>query len=443
MKVAVLSDVHGNLPALEAVLRDARRRRPNEIWNLGDLVGYGPYPEETVQRLRDEDVVNIAGNYDQRVVRWRPDTRTATPEAVEKWLASGWAHENLSADSLAFLASLPVERRWTREGRRILLTHASPASNTERLEPTTSPKRLHELAELAKADAVLFGHSHIPWIRQIGRTWFVNPGGVGRSDDGDARASYAMVNLSKPEFQVTYHRVPYHVKSVAEAIRQRGLPEAFARMLLESKPLDEIVKARPAKNREAVTLDNVLEFARRCRYEIGHAHQVTRLSMDLFDALRPLHHLGARPRHWLRYAAILHDVGWIEGGKGHHKTSLRLIESSSGFGLPVRERTIVACVARYHRGPHPRNRHRTYATLPPRDRRVVTNLAAILRVADGLDRTHRNVVEAVAADVSSSQVRITCRVRGPAEEERRFAVQKGRLLGEVFDRELVVRCRER
>ncbi|MCI4371653.1 MAG: metallophosphoesterase family protein, partial [Thermoplasmata archaeon] len=372
---------------------------------------------------------------------WRQGDPTPNENSADKWLAAGWARENLSEDSVAFLKSLPPERRGKHEGHLVLLTHGSPASRTERLEPATSGKRMKQLAAIAKADIVLCGHSHIPWARDVDGVWFVNPGGVGRSDDGDPKASYVVLDLDRESVRITHRRVKYDVESVADAIRRRGLPEAFARMFLESRTLDAVMKDRQAPRTEAGILDRVLRLARQCRYEIGHDHQVTRLSMDLFDDLRSLHGLGPRARRWLLYAAILHDVGWIHGSKGHNKASLRIIESAKQLRLPLRERRIVGSVARYHRGPHPKDRHRTYASLVPQDRRLVMKLAAILRVADGLDRSHRNVVARISARNSGQRVHIVCQVRGPAEEEQRFAMEKGRLFEEVFNRELVVTCR--
>jgi putative phosphoesterase len=448
MKVAVFGDVHGNLPALEAVLKDIQRRRLEALWNLGDLVGYGPYPDEVVQRLKREKVVNIAGNYDLRVLRWNPAESPRKEEPVDKWIASAWTRENLSRASLAFLGSLPPERRWSRGGHTVLLTHGSPASNTERLEPSTPLKRLQDLAVLGNADVILCSHSHIPWARQVDDVWFVNPGGVGRSDDGDSRASYAVVEIEDDRVRVAHHRIAYDVKDVADAIRRRGLPEAYARMLIESKNLDAVRKTGRAHHsrsdaRDARTLENVLGLARQYRYEIGHAHQVTRLSMDLFDALRPLHRLSASRRRWLLYAAILHDIGWVKGPRDHHKASLELIDSVRKLGLPNRERRIVACVARYHRGAHPKRRHPLFGSLTDRDRRDVSVLAAILRVADGLDRTHEHVVGRISAAITPQQIRIDCEVHGPSDEERRFALTKGRLLEEMFDRTLVIACRRR
>lgn len=177
-----------------------------------------------------------------------------------------------------------------------------------------------------------------------------------------------------------------------------------------------------------------------CAQESEHAHQVTRLALALFDELKGLHGLGDKHRRRLEYAALLHDIGWKEGGKGHHKASLKLILEASGPGFARRKRRIVACVARYHRGPLPARHHRIYGKLAARDQRLVRVLAAILRVADGLDRSHRNLVTGWRAVVVPGRVTLTCTTRASAQAERQAALKKGDLFAKVFRRELAVEC---
>jgi hypothetical protein len=301
---------------------------------------------------------------------------------------------------------------------------------------------------LAHAEIVLCSHSHMPFVRTARGVTFVNPGGVGRSDDGNPRASYAVLDLGKGRFGVVHHRVRYPVEAAVDALQRRGLPEAFGRMLLESKTLDAVLQdprghlpgSTPSHARD---LENVLALARSHRYEVGHAHQVTRLALDLFDRIEPLHGLDAAARRRLLYAGLLHDIGWVEGAKGHHKASQRFIESSDVLGTGSRERRIVACVARYHRGALPKKGHRSYAALSRSDQEAVRRLAALLRIADGLDRTHRGIVTRLSTLVSARRVRIVCESRGPAEDEVRFALKKGDLFTAVFDRELAVTCSRR
>jgi len=181
-------------------------------------------------------------------------------------------------------------------------------------------------------------------------------------------------------------------------------------------------------------------LAENSSHEAEHARQVTRLALALFDQLLELHRLSNTQRQRLEYAGLLHDIGWKEGGKGHHKASLRSILGARELPFDKRERRIVACVARYHRGRLPIQRHRAYGKLAARDQRVVQKLAAILRVADGLDRSHGSVVDGLRATVSAEQVTLTCTTRGPAVAEREAALKKSDLFTKVFRRSLVVEC---
>ncbi len=243
-KVAVLGDIHANLHALETVLAHARGQGVDAVWNLGDFVGYGAYPDQVVRRIRLQAAVSIIGNYDLKVLRfpkkkgkWR---RTKHPK---KYDAFRWAYQHLSPASLDYLRSLPKEVRLTVGGFSVLLTHGSPASNEEPLFLTTEPGRMRELAALAATDIILCGHSHEPFKRAINGAWFINPGSVGRPGDGDPRASYAVMELQDRQLQVYLYRLPYDVDRAVTAQRESGFPESFAQMLIQGRSLDEIEAA--------------------------------------------------------------------------------------------------------------------------------------------------------------------------------------------------------
>jgi exopolyphosphatase/pppGpp-phosphohydrolase len=187
-------------------------------------------------------------------------------------------------------------------------------------------------------------------------------------------------------------------------------------------------------------LQAVLQLARSCEYEEGHTHQVTRLALQLFDELQLVHGLGPRERYWLECGALLHDIGLIEGVQGHHKASLRIILDTPLLPFDKRERLMIGSIARYHRAALPQERHSHFAALKPGSRRIVRILAAILRVADGLDYTHQSVVNELSCVLSPKQILVRCAVKGPAEEERQRALQKGDLLEEVLERKLVIEC---
>jgi len=244
VKVALIGDVHANLPALEAVLAHADEQGADAIWNVGDFVGYGAFPDEVVRLLREREALSIAGNYDLKVLafkekrkKWRKKKRP------EKYFAFKWAYEHLSKESRHYLRFLSQEVRMKVKGRRILLTHGSPASNEEPLTPETPEKRLRELARMAKADLIVCGHSHRPFVRQVDGVRFVNTGSVGRPDDGDPRACYAILRIDAKTLEVHHYRVAYDVERAVAAIRASGLPEAFAEMTLQGRSLDQIAEA--------------------------------------------------------------------------------------------------------------------------------------------------------------------------------------------------------
>lgn len=240
MRVAFLTDVHGNLPALEAVLAHARAAGAEEVWNGGDMVGYGPEPEGCVRRLREVAALSIVGNYDQRVllVPQRRDRWRHTKHPL-KLLAFTYAWDSLSPASRAWLQELPAVARREIAGTVAQVNHASPLSDREHLGPDTPAGRWRYLAALARADLVLSGHTHQPFTHLEGGTRFVNPGAVGRPEGGDPRAGYAIVDFSAPGGAVALHRVPYDTAATAAAVRAQGLPEPFAQMFLRGVTLGE------------------------------------------------------------------------------------------------------------------------------------------------------------------------------------------------------------
>jgi putative phosphoesterase len=240
--VALIGDVHANLPALRAVLKHARRQGVEAIWNIGDFVGYGPFPNQVVKRLRKEKARSVIGNYDLKVLDIKGKKRKwLNKRDPLKILAFRWAYQNLSKKSRKYLRSLPEEMHFEWAGKKVLLTHASPASMEEALDSTTPKERLRELARMAQADLIVCGHSHRPFVRRVGDVWFINTGSVGRPDDGDPRATYAVLWSSSGKIKVEHFRVPYEVERSVTAIRENHLPEEFAQMLIRGISLDDLM----------------------------------------------------------------------------------------------------------------------------------------------------------------------------------------------------------
>lgn len=241
MNVALLGDVHANLPALEAVLTHAYQHNIEAIWNIGDWVGYNAFPNEVIKRLQREGAISIVGNYDIKVLKFpKKQEKWQKSKRFEKWLAFKWAYDTLKKKHRKYLAQLPKEKRLQVAGRTVLLTHGSPASNNEGLTAETPEHRLQELAQLGQADVIVCGHSHRPFARQAAGAWFINTGSVGRPDDGDPRACYAILRLTPNEMAVQHYRLDYDIEKAVAALKAHNLPDEFGQMLRQGRNLDEV-----------------------------------------------------------------------------------------------------------------------------------------------------------------------------------------------------------
>ena len=163
-----------------------------------------------------------------------------------------------------------------------------------------------------------------------------------------------------------------------------------------------------------------------------HAFQVARTSLALFDALSALHKLGPRERLLLHVAALMHDTGYENQPLQHHKGSRDLILSANLQGLSAEERMMVACIARYHRGSAPDPSHKVYRDLSRKDQARVAQLAATLRIADGLDRSHEASTASVRVEFAGDTVRLLVRQREPNTTDIATAIKKAALFEKVF-----------
>jgi exopolyphosphatase/pppGpp-phosphohydrolase len=185
-------------------------------------------------------------------------------------------------------------------------------------------------------------------------------------------------------------------------------------------------------------LQSVLRLAQTCEYDAHHTLQVTRLAVQLFEEFQPYHHLLEADRLHLVYAGILHDIGWIEGQHDHHRTSLRIILTTSMLTFTNKERLIIGSIARYHRKSLPDPKHDHFAALDSDEQIKVSIMASFLRLADALDRTHRQRVKNFSCRITPKRITLTCQTAAPASEEYQAALQKGDLLQKLYQRKLVL-----
>lgn len=240
MRYALISDIHANLPALDAVLADiSRRQHIAATFHLGDLVGYATWPNEVVARLQSEGIPGIAGNYDSTVgLDYKHcGCKYEDPHQADlSHLSFEWTKAHVTQNTKRFLAALPFRldirpQGGHQSGATIILVHGSPTLNTlywTEDRPDSFCLKMAEIAGARSGDVICFGHTHLPWHRAVNGIHFVNTGSVGRPKDGDSRAGYVLLDAGNEDARVEFVRVEYDVDRAARAIRESELPDEFA-----------------------------------------------------------------------------------------------------------------------------------------------------------------------------------------------------------------------
>ena len=240
MKYALISDIHANLPALEAVLADiSGRPEVGATYHLGDLVGYAPWPDETVALLGRAGIAGVAGNYDSTVATRYKHCGCRYEDPVQEELSHlsyQWTLAHVSAATIRALAALPfridlLPNGGHLAGPRVVLVHGAPTLNTLYWTEDRSDEFCLKMASQAGAkagDVIAFGHTHKPWHREVSGIHFVNTGSVGRPKDGDWRAGYVLLEAGPGPVHAEVVRVAYDVDRAARGILESELPDAFA-----------------------------------------------------------------------------------------------------------------------------------------------------------------------------------------------------------------------
>jgi predicted phosphodiesterase len=244
MKIALISDIHANLPALEAVLADIDNRKPAAIYCLGDLVGYNIWPAEVIGMIRGRRIPALAGNHDYDVARMPDVDKSAFNGAGSPSVNKEYSNFLISAEDKAYLFSLPehieVSVPAGAATLQLLFVHGSPRSINEYLLEDHEEQDFIDLLLEHDADILCFGHTHKPFHRIIkvpgqarNKRHVINLGSVGKPKDNDPRACYVQLSLTEGEEKigVEFMRVPYDIEKAARAVEDSPLPNEFADML--------------------------------------------------------------------------------------------------------------------------------------------------------------------------------------------------------------------
>jgi putative phosphoesterase len=233
--VAVITDVHANLPALEATLQHIEDLGIERVYCGGDLVGYGPQPNEVCSAIEQRGIPTIYGNYDYAIAREEEDCGCAYVTQHDRdlgQLSVAWTLAHTDQPAKDFMRELPFDLRFDVDGVPVHLVHGSPRKVNEYLFED-KPASLYERLAAAETGRVLvFGHTHKPWAREHGGVLFVNCGSVGKPKDGDPRAAFAVLRATGESVSASIERVAYDAGAVAAEVREAGLPGEFADKLL-------------------------------------------------------------------------------------------------------------------------------------------------------------------------------------------------------------------
>lgn len=253
MKIALFSDIHANLPALQALFEDLEQTKPDAMYCLGDLVGYNIWPNEVINEIRKRGIPTIAGNYDFGVGRNSDDCGCAYKTEEDKAMGAqsiSYSNQQIGEEERNYLRTLPahiqVEYQLNNDSLFLLMVHGSPRKINEYLFEDREEKSMLKIMETVNADLMFFGHTHKPYHRVFeynkeGQTAYrhaINIGSVGKPKDGDTRGCYVLIHinentsrLDKNSIKVEFKRFEYDIEKAATAVENSILPNAYADML--------------------------------------------------------------------------------------------------------------------------------------------------------------------------------------------------------------------
>ncbi|MFW2367466.1 MAG: metallophosphoesterase family protein [Desulforhopalus sp.] len=246
-RILLISDIHGNYPALLAIDHELDSSSFDYIINCGDSLVYAPFPNKTLLWLKTRQALSILGNTDKKILKLLSGKSFKKPRKVEKRIMYSTTADTLSQDNCRYLLSLPKSTSLTldhtnptapSEKTKIGIFHGSPAHHHEFVFADSPDEKFHQLAEMTDCNIIVTGHSHSPYHKEKSDVHFINPGSVGRMFDGDPRASCATLEIVDGVIYVSHYRIAYAVDVVVAKLRESGLPDIYISMFRQGKKLN-------------------------------------------------------------------------------------------------------------------------------------------------------------------------------------------------------------
>lgn len=238
MRILLISDIHANFPALQAIEGLFRSQSFDYIINCGDSLVYGPFPNETLSWLEENAAISILGNTDKKVIKLLSGKSFSKPSDPDKRIMYTWTADQLDNTSQRYIQSLKKKdtlkitskAKGHQRSYQIGIYHGSPERPHEFLFNTTSERRFLELASKCKAEVIVCGHSHDPFYKIIGDRHFINPGSVGRMFDGNPEASCSILEFTPVKLRVEHYRIAYDIDQTVKKLSQASLPAIYEMM---------------------------------------------------------------------------------------------------------------------------------------------------------------------------------------------------------------------
>lgn len=231
MRIAVISDIHSNILALESVLEDIKTKQVDLIVCLGDLVGYCTFPNEVINLIRERNILTIMGNYDEAVGEEMlvcgcdyPDPK----DAENAGLSLNWTIDNTTEENKKFLRELPREIKMNFKEKNIIFTHGSPRKINEYLKENSEEAK--EVMESFTEDILVCGHTHKPYYKMYGSKMIINSGSAGKPKTGNPKSNYVIIEILE-KVKVEIIEVEYDFEKIAAAIEENELPKEFANII--------------------------------------------------------------------------------------------------------------------------------------------------------------------------------------------------------------------